>query len=230
MDVTANVSGRRVLIPAVLSDSWKRRVTSGQQASRKEFMAGGWVWRVAEKRWQGGQKSRVNPCKSKLSPASASPCTVARIISFSANPTNLWPAIPAAWKRFRIRPCRSCPPFSRFIMRVKQALYDARFIPTEFFFFFSSLVFASPCRTINALILFFAFRVEMIIVAWSDVDAFSEIRTRFWVKKYVNYKLFSPSLIRVLRFIPLCFTMTLIVIDNFHDKDYVSKIGLYGTF
>lgn len=29
--------GRRVLIPVVLSDSWKRRVTSGQQASRKEF-------------------------------------------------------------------------------------------------------------------------------------------------------------------------------------------------
>lgn len=38
---------------------------------------------------EGGQKSEVNPCKSKLSPASASSYTTARIISFSANPTNL---------------------------------------------------------------------------------------------------------------------------------------------
>ena len=113
---------------------------------------------MAEKRWQGGQKSRVNPCKSKLSPASASPCTVARIISFSANPTNLWPAIPAAWKRFRIRPCRSCPPFSRFIMRVKQALYDARFIPTEFFFFF---LLPSLCLSVqNNKCFNFIFRVS----------------------------------------------------------------------
>lgn len=78
----------------------------------------------------GGQKSRVNPCKSKLSPASS--CTAPRIISFSLR-IQLISAPRSPRKRFRIWPCRSCSYLFRFIIHVARWRHFATsFISSEF--------------------------------------------------------------------------------------------------
>lgn len=71
MDATADVipGGSRLLIPR------NYRILEKASNERAGFAKG---IRVVK---GGGQKSRVNPCKSKLSPASS--CTAPRIISFS---------------------------------------------------------------------------------------------------------------------------------------------------